>query len=30
MKRKIAVVTGSRSEFGILYWVIKELENVKI
>lgn len=29
MKRKIAVVTGSRSEFGILYWVIKELENCK-
>nr|WP_243461086.1 UDP-N-acetylglucosamine 2-epimerase [Clostridium botulinum] len=29
MKRKIAVVTGSRSEFGILYWVIKELEKCK-
>lgn len=27
MKRKVAVVTGSRSEFGILYWVIKELES---
>lgn len=27
MKRKIAVITGSRSEFGILHWVIKELEN---
>ncbi|KOM96828.1 UDP-N-acetylglucosamine 2-epimerase [Clostridium botulinum] len=29
MKRKIAVVTGSRSEFGILYWVIKEFEKCK-
>ncbi|AEB75788.1 UDP-N-acetylglucosamine 2-epimerase [Clostridium botulinum] len=26
MKRKVAVVTGSRSEFGILYCVIKALE----
>lgn len=25
-KIKVAVITGSRSEFGILYWLIKELE----
>jgi len=25
MKRRIAVVTGSRAEYGLLYWVLKEL-----
>lgn len=25
--RKICVVTGTRSEYGLLYWVIKEIEN---
>ena len=25
-KRKICVVTGSRAEYGLLYWVIKEVE----
>jgi UDP-hydrolysing UDP-N-acetyl-D-glucosamine 2-epimerase len=25
-KKKVAIVTGSRSEFGILYWLIKELQ----
>lgn len=24
-KRKIAVVTGSRTEYGLLYWIIKEI-----
>ncbi|WP_445666647.1 UDP-N-acetylglucosamine 2-epimerase [Fodinibius sp. AD559] len=24
-KRKIAVITGTRAEFGLLYWVIKEI-----
>lgn len=24
-KRKIAVVTGSRAEYGLLYWIIKEI-----
>lgn len=26
-KRKICVVTGSRAEYGLLYWLIKEIEN---
>jgi GDP/UDP-N,N'-diacetylbacillosamine 2-epimerase (hydrolysing) len=26
-KRKIAVITGTRAEFGLLFWVIKELKN---
>lgn len=25
MKKKIAVVTGSRSEYGILYWILKKI-----
>ena len=25
-KRKICVVTGSRAEYGLLYWLIKEIE----
>ena len=25
-KRKICVVTGSRAEYGLLYWLIKEVE----
>lgn len=30
IRKKIAIITGSRSEFGILYWVIKEIENSKL
>lgn len=26
-KRKICVVTGSRAEYGLLYWLMKEIEN---
>lgn len=26
MKRKICVVTGTRAEFGVLYWLIKSIE----
>ncbi|MDC0243239.1 UDP-N-acetylglucosamine 2-epimerase [Marine Group III euryarchaeote] len=26
-KQKISIFTGSRAEYGLLYWVIKELEN---
>lgn len=26
MKRKIAVVTGSRAEYGLLYWLLKEIK----
>ena len=26
-KRKICVVTGTRAEYGALYWLIKEIEN---
>ena len=26
MKRKICVVTGTRAEFGLMYWMIKFLE----
>lgn len=26
MKRKLCVVTGSRAEYGLLYWLIKEIE----
>ncbi len=26
MKRKICVVTGTRAEYGLLYWLMKELE----
>ena len=25
-KRKICVVTGSRADYGLLYWLIKEIE----
>ena len=28
-KRKICVVTGSRAEYGLLYWLIKEIETDK-
>ena len=24
--RKVAVVTGARSEYGLLYWLLKELQ----
>jgi GDP/UDP-N,N'-diacetylbacillosamine 2-epimerase (hydrolysing) len=27
VKRKICVVTGSRAEYGLLYWVLRELES---
>ncbi len=27
VKRKICVVTGSRSDYGLLYWLLKEIEN---
>jgi len=27
MKRKICVVTGSRAEFGMFYWLMKEIES---
>lgn len=27
MKKKICVVTGSRAEYGLLYWLIKEINN---
>lgn len=26
MKRKVCVVTGSRAEYGLLYWLMKEIE----
>jgi UDP-hydrolysing UDP-N-acetyl-D-glucosamine 2-epimerase len=26
MKRKIAVVTGTRAEYGLLYWIMKKIE----
>lgn len=26
MKRKICIVTGTRAEYGLLYWLIKEIE----
>lgn len=26
MKRKICVVTGSRAEYGLLYWIMKEIQ----
>jgi GDP/UDP-N,N'-diacetylbacillosamine 2-epimerase (hydrolysing) len=29
MKRKICVVTGTRAEYGLLYWLIKEIESDK-
>ena len=25
-KRKVCIVTGSRAEYGLLYWLIKEVE----
>ncbi len=27
MKRKICIVTGSRAEYGLLYWLMKEIHN---
>ena len=27
MKRKICVVTGTRAEYGLLYWLMKEIES---
>lgn len=27
MKRKICVVTGTRAEYGLLFWLMKEIEN---
>ena len=29
MKRRIAVVTGSRAEYGLLYWILKDLHASK-
>jgi hypothetical protein len=29
-KRKICIVTGSRAEYGLLYWLIKEIKKIKI
>jgi len=26
MKRKICVVTGTRAEYGLLYWLMKEIQ----
>ncbi|MDQ1264753.1 MAG: hypothetical protein QG559_1754, partial [Campylobacterota bacterium] len=26
MKRKICVATGTRAEYGLLYWLMKEIE----
>lgn len=26
IKRKICIVTGTRAEYGLLYWLIKEIE----
>jgi len=26
IKKKICIVTGSRAEYGLLYWLIKEIE----
>lgn len=28
-KRKICVVTGTRAEYGLLYWLMKEIESDK-
>ena len=27
MKRKICVVTGSRAEYGLLYWVLRDIQS---
>jgi GDP/UDP-N,N'-diacetylbacillosamine 2-epimerase (hydrolysing) len=27
MKRKICIVTGTRAEYGLLYWLLKEIQN---
>ncbi len=29
IKRKICVVTGTRAEYGLLYWLMKEIESDK-
>ena len=26
MKRKVCVITGTRAEYGLMYWVMRELE----
>jgi len=26
MKRKICVITGTRAEYGLLYWLMKEIQ----
>ena len=28
-RRKICVVTGSRAEYGLLYWILKEIESAE-
>ena len=30
MKRKICVVTGTRAEYGLLYWLMKKLKNDEV
>jgi len=27
MKRKICVITGTRAEYGLLYWLMKEIQD---
>ena len=27
MKRKICVITGSRAEYGLLYWLMREIQD---
>jgi len=29
VKRKICVVTGSRAEYGLLYWIIRDIQDAK-
>ncbi len=29
MTRKICVITGTRAEYGLLYWLLKEIETDK-
>ncbi len=26
MKRKICIITGTRADYGLLYWLMKEIE----
>ena len=29
-KRKICVITGTRAEYGIMYWLLKQIQNSAI